>query len=68
MEREILKLMEQMRLQMVKSGLELGFEHPLVLEYSQRLDRLHILWLRRQRRKQNKTCEGFIRERRARYA
>ncbi|WP_139490772.1 aspartyl-phosphate phosphatase Spo0E family protein [Brevibacillus dissolubilis] len=37
----ILEKIELLRQQMVKNGLELGLSHPDVLEYSQRIDRLH---------------------------
>lgn len=33
--------MEQIRCQMIKEAMHLGMNHPIVLEYSKKLDRLH---------------------------
>ncbi|WP_339061245.1 aspartyl-phosphate phosphatase Spo0E family protein [Tepidibacillus marianensis] len=51
MKRDLLGEFEKIRNEMVRKGIELGFQHPLVLELSRELDIIHNEILKREEEK-----------------
>ncbi|TCS83123.1 aspartyl-phosphate phosphatase Spo0E family protein [Tepidibacillus fermentans] len=53
MKRDLIKEFEEVRKEMEEKGKVLGFQHPLVLELSHRLDRIHNELLKKEKDKKN---------------
>jgi hypothetical protein len=62
MKRKETEKLEQYRLEMVRLGLEFGFDHPSVMEWSRLLDQLHNQWNKESKQsKQSKNSKTTIR-------
>jgi len=70
MREKLLEKIELLRQQMVKIGLESGLDHPDVLEYSQKIDKLHnvLLEMEKQSQQAKQPYRLFVFESQANFA